>query len=195
MKHPSGEAPLSVLLIEDETLLGQALEAALIQQGHRVTVAESALVAFQLAAHDVVICDIGLPDASGFEVVEKLRARGDDSAFIFTSGSGTPEQLRAAMRLGAQEFLVKPFRLQEVMDVVERVHADKQRWRTRESKQLQFTVRFDDAAEAARRVGSWLFEADVSPSTRLRVATALTTTMEAAGARVAPGTELILTHA
>ncbi len=179
----SSPTPLRILVVEDTAPLARAVKAALEHRAHQVAVAESALIALQLPAHDVVFCDVGLPDANGFDLVRSLRRRGDDSAFLFTSGRCDPECYRAAMELGAQGLFPKPFQLAEIVAAIEAAAQAKQSWCANRSSQIHFAVAPGTWTGAARRASAWLLERGVAQATRLRAATALAQVLEAPSAQ------------
>jgi two-component system response regulator AtoC len=105
--------PKTMLIIEDEELLGSELQAHYRDDGWEVdrarTLAEARerLVARSIQPH-VVISDMSLPDGNALDLLEDIRELGQDGEWIFLTGYGTvPESVRA-LRLGAHNFLEKP---------------------------------------------------------------------------------------
>jgi DNA-binding response OmpR family regulator len=68
---------------------------------------------------DLVILDLGLPDIDGFEVLRRLRARGDDVPVILLTARGDVEDRVKGFRLGADDYLVKPFAFDELAARIE----------------------------------------------------------------------------
>jgi PAS domain S-box-containing protein len=102
---------LRILLVEDDLDSGEMLMALLSHSGHEVALVRSAAQALQRTSDiwDVVISDIGLPDASGLEVGRRFRqAAGDRVVLVAMSGYGTVEDIHASECAGFDEHLVKP---------------------------------------------------------------------------------------
>src|SRR5258708_3651143 len=103
---------MRVLLIEDDAMLGKAVQTGLQQQGHAVDwvrdgiTGEAAALANEYAA---VLLDLGLPRQSGMLLLEKLRRSGyQQPVIIITSRDDIPERV-LGLDAGADDFLVKPF--------------------------------------------------------------------------------------
>lgn len=112
-----------VLVIEDDPLIRENVEELLDAEGFEVeTVAEGAAgVAAALArVPDVVVCDIMMPGMNGHSVLRALRERDRTAAvpFIFLTARAERDEVRAGMRLGADDYLVKPFRLGDLLDAI-----------------------------------------------------------------------------
>jgi ActR/RegA family two-component response regulator/anti-sigma regulatory factor (Ser/Thr protein kinase) len=106
-----------VLLVDDEGFLRSAVAETLAMEGHSVEEAsnvEEALAAFTNYAFDVVVTDLCLPDGSGMELLERLRALDGRFTAIVTTGFGTFEQAVSAIRLRVAAFLTKPFSVAEL---------------------------------------------------------------------------------
>lgn len=100
----------SVLLVEDDENIRQALGLALEDEGFRVTDAvsgEQALRVLQGDAFDVVLLDLMLPGVDGLEVCRTLRARGDLPIIIVTARADTPDVI-AGLEAGADDYVSKP---------------------------------------------------------------------------------------
>ncbi|WP_086824605.1 response regulator transcription factor [Allokutzneria sp. NRRL B-24872] len=114
---------MRVLLVEDDDGVAQALLEVLSAHGHtpiRVARGSDALIAHRSA--DVVLLDLGLPDGDGMEVLRKLRQVADTPVVVLTA-RGDERSVVRGLRLGADDYLVKPVRLAELlarMDVVTR---------------------------------------------------------------------------
>ena len=106
-----------VLLVDDEGFLRSAVAETLAMEGHSVAEAsnvEEALAAFTTNRFDVVVTDLCLPDGSGMELLERLRALDARFTAIVTTGFGTFEQAVSAIRLRVAAFLTKPFSVAEL---------------------------------------------------------------------------------
>ncbi len=104
----SGE---QVLVVDDEPTILSSLKKALSLEGYAVDVAGGVKVAEERIAkrsYDVVLLDVALPDGDGVELLERLRAAGNDVGVIVMSGHGTIDVAVRATKLGALDFLEKP---------------------------------------------------------------------------------------
>jgi two-component system OmpR family response regulator len=107
-----------LLLVDDEENLRSMLEAALRHNGFDVSAAANgrdALDAVGTAKPDVIILDVMLPDLDGFEVCRRLRADGTRTPVLFlTARDATDDKVRG-LTLGGDDYLVKPFSLDELV--------------------------------------------------------------------------------
>jgi two-component system C4-dicarboxylate transport response regulator DctD len=115
--------PLNVLLIEDDPLvmLGaqQALQLADIAVLQATSV-EAAMLHVAAACPGVVLSDVRLPDEDGFEVLKRLQALDAEVPVVLMTGHGDIRMAVDAMRLGAYDFLEKPFSSERLVEVVRR---------------------------------------------------------------------------
>ncbi len=113
----------SVLVVDDEKLIRWSLKNKLSSWGYSVEVAEDAKEAYaRLEKHlpNLVLLDIKLPDESGIDVLQRIRDISADVAVIMITAEGTVETAVQAMKLGAYDYISKPFNLSEMQMVVER---------------------------------------------------------------------------
>jgi len=112
----SGAAHL--LVVEDERNVGETLAERLRAAGYRVTLAPTATLARQAwgaQAPQLTLLDVGLPDANGFELAGELRRAVPQSAIIFLTAHGNPEERVRGLELGADDYLTKPFHFRELL--------------------------------------------------------------------------------
>ena len=108
---------MRILLAEDDRVLADGLCRSLRQAGYAVdhvsngTDADAALAA---NAFDLLILDLGLPRMSGLEVLKRLRARNTATAVLILTAADTVEQRVRGLDLGADDFMAKPFALDEL---------------------------------------------------------------------------------
>jgi two-component system alkaline phosphatase synthesis response regulator PhoP len=105
-----------ILLVEDEESLINVLELNLEIESYAVEIArdgEEALAKFN-DSHDLVILDVMLPKINGFDVCSAIRKRSK-VPIIFTSAKGTSTDRVTGLKLGADDYLVKPFNLEELL--------------------------------------------------------------------------------
>lgn len=107
-----------LLVVEDERNVGETLTERLQAAGYRVTLAPSAARARQAwrsQAPQLTLLDVGLPDGNGFELASELRAAVPQSAIIFLTAHGNPEERVRGLELGADDYLTKPFHFRELL--------------------------------------------------------------------------------
>lgn len=111
-----------VLVIDDEPVVRDAVQRVLEANGLRVATADDAasgLAHAALAACRLVLCDLMLPDGSGFEVVAEVARRRPGVPVLVITGYATAEHAARAQQAGAAGFLAKPFEARELMDAVQ----------------------------------------------------------------------------
>ena len=112
-----------VLVVDDERSMREFLAIFLSRAGYAVEAAASGAEARRAMAakeHDLVITDLQMPDASGLDVLAECKALHPDTQVIVVTAYATTETAIAAMKAGAYDYLVKPFKLDEVGLIVER---------------------------------------------------------------------------
>jgi DNA-binding response OmpR family regulator len=117
----------SLLIVEDEPAVARGLRDAFEFRGFKVTVAvdgDEALTVARAEAFDAILLDIMLPKRSGFEVMETLRAEGDLTPTIMLTARGEEEDKVRGLVSGADDYVVKPF---SVTELVARVEANLRR--------------------------------------------------------------------
>jgi DNA-binding response OmpR family regulator len=109
---------MHILLVEDDPVLADGLIRVLQAQGMQVTVAHDGLGAdalLQNGKYAVAVLDIGLPGIDGFEVVRRLRARGDATPVLLLTARDAVEDRVRGLETGADDYLVKPFATPELI--------------------------------------------------------------------------------
>ena len=122
-KHPA--KALRILLVEDHRDTRRTLSRLLTHFGHEVFAADNIQSAMKIVASgniDVLLCDIGLPDGTGYEVISQIRQKRPIKAVAIT-GFGTEEDVRRSKEAGFDFHLVKPVDLHELQTVLDRVDA------------------------------------------------------------------------
>ncbi|MCK4655517.1 MAG: response regulator [candidate division Zixibacteria bacterium] len=115
---------LDILAIDDQEIIRELLTGMLDQLGYNVTVCSTGVQGveeFTRGRFDLVICDIGLPDIDGWEVVERIKSHKPDTPIIMISGWGLNEEVEKAGRRGIDHILPKPFRLENLSELIEKV--------------------------------------------------------------------------
>ena len=112
---------IKILVVDDEHLIRWSLEQNLKKQGYEVLTAGSGEDALRIVREDqpdLVLLDIQLPGISGIEVLEKLKEFDEDIIVIMVTAHGGLETAVTAMRMGAYDYLNKPFNLDEMAIVI-----------------------------------------------------------------------------
>ena len=120
-----------ILIAEDEANLRAVLQKELERLGYRVQVApdgEAALRKLEESNVDVLLCDINMPRIDGMEVLRRVHERPNPPEVIMLTGQATVETAIEAMKLGAYDYLTKPYIIAE-LDVRVRQAAEKRRLR------------------------------------------------------------------
>lgn len=108
---------MRILISEDDAALAEALRFALTQAGFAVDWVDNGLAADEALKNSgfgLLILDLGLPKLDGLEVLRRLRRRNDALPVLILSGREQPEEKVAGLDLGADDYLVKPFSLNEL---------------------------------------------------------------------------------
>ena len=106
-----------VLIVEDERPLRRALAMNLTARGYEVTEAGTATDALGAAAtgeHDVILLDLGLPDLSGMDVIQGVRAYASMPIIVLSARTSSSDKV-AALDLGADDYVTKPFSIDELL--------------------------------------------------------------------------------
>ena len=116
-----------ILVVDDEQQIRQTLRGVLADEGFEVLEAENGRVALDMLEHTaprLAIVDIWMPEIDGIELVQRMRARAPGVPIIVMSGHGTIETAVRVVRLGAFDFLEKPFKLDALLRTVGRALGD-----------------------------------------------------------------------
>lgn len=131
---------MELLLVEDDQALRGALTRAFELDGYSVTSTDSGTEALKILAGpgpDVVVLDLGLPDLDGLEVCRRIRASGDKRPVLMLTARDTIDDRVAGLDAGADDYLVKPFALDEL-------HARVRALLRRTGAERQEVLRFED---------------------------------------------------
>lgn len=111
----------SVLIVEDDTSLRRVLEFSLEQSGYRVLTAsdgKQGIEMFRVEQPPLVITDIAMPEMSGYDVLKTIKEERPETLVIVITAFGSVEKAVEAMKLGAYDYLTKPFGRDELRLVV-----------------------------------------------------------------------------
>jgi DNA-binding NtrC family response regulator len=120
---------IKVLIAEDEPHLGTILESFLSGRGYQVTTrrdGRAALEALRAESYDVALLDIVMPEMDGLEVLRHVREEPSPPEVIIITGNGTIETAITAIKLGAYDYLAKPYRMAEIDVLVRRAWEKRQ---------------------------------------------------------------------
>jgi DNA-binding NtrC family response regulator len=117
---------LNLLIVDDERAVREAAREAALVLGYRAAASDSAEQALRLLESqsiDVVLLDLKLPGTGGLEMLRQIKSRRPDIEVIVITGHGTVESAVQAMKAGAYDFMTKPFSLEELKLLLDRVAA------------------------------------------------------------------------
>src|SRR5659263_363472 len=118
--------PVRVLVVDDEPMLGDLLSTALRYEGWQVETALNGRTAVRTATSldpDVVVLDVMLPDMSGLDVLRRLREARPRIPVLFLTAKDAVEDRIAGLTAGGDDYVTKPFSLEEVVAPVRRSRA------------------------------------------------------------------------
>lgn len=107
-----------ILVIEDEPTLARLLTYNLQQEGYDIQVADHGVEGLRLAReqqYDLILLDLMLPGMSGFEILETLRQQGDSTPVIILTARNAEEEIVQGLKLGADDYMTKPFGVAELL--------------------------------------------------------------------------------
>jgi len=116
--------PLKILVIDDEKLIRWSFEKQLNSKGHKVFTAETGeegISLFEQHYPDVVFVDNRLPKMQGLEVISRIKSIDEDIILVFMTAFGSIEMAVEAMKLGAIEYINKPFSFDEIHIIIDNV--------------------------------------------------------------------------
>ncbi len=118
---------MNLLLVDDDPKFRGFMQKGLQESGMQIETAESGEQATQLleergpGAFDLLLLDVMLPQSSGWDVLERLRQRGDPTPVIFLTARSAVEERVKGLRLGADDYVIKPFEFSELLARIEAV--------------------------------------------------------------------------
>jgi two-component system, OmpR family, KDP operon response regulator KdpE len=110
-------APLKILVVDDEPPIRKLLRMGLSTQSYEVLEAPNGKIALQLLEQkpDLIILDLGLPDMQGLDLLRTVRARDESVPIVVLSSRGDEAGKVAALDLGADDYVTKPFGMDELL--------------------------------------------------------------------------------
>src|ERR671929_2195820 len=113
----------NLLIVDDEPGMRQLLSLVFGRAGHRVRAAEDGAKALELLRQepvDLIISDVKMPDMNGIELLRRVREFLPDAGVVLMTAFATVETAREAFKLGADDFIQKPFDVDELKLIVEK---------------------------------------------------------------------------
>ena len=146
-----------ILVVDDELVVRDSLKEWLAEEGYTVAMAASgseALAALEAGSFHLMLLDIKMPGMDGVEVLERAKSRSPELAVVMMTAYATVETAVEAMKVGALDYLIKPFEVDILLPKVEKVY---QRLEAAEARQIE--------------TGRWCFAAGRTSTTRPPVRT------------------------
>ena len=109
---------ISILLIEDEPDVVDFVKKGLGEESFEVSVALNGVDGLEMAInnpYDIVLLDIMIPEKNGIEVCKEIRGRGIQTPILFLTALNTPDNIALGLNSGADDYLVKPFKFNELI--------------------------------------------------------------------------------
>ncbi len=134
---------IKILLVEDEKTLVQIVSDTLRSKGFKVETAydgAEGLKQFFEVHPDVVVADVMMPRMDGFEMVRRIRKTDDHTPVLFLTAKSTPDDVVAGFELGANDYLKKPFAIQELIVRIKALMGKAYMTGEREPEQNEYAV-------------------------------------------------------
>ena len=115
--------PLEVLVLDDEPIVGSRIKPSLEKAGYKVEImtdSQKAMEKIKQKRFDIVVTDFKMSRVSGLDLLRAQKELWPDTEVIIITGYATLETAREAMQSGVYDFMAKPFRLQELKEVIGR---------------------------------------------------------------------------
>ena len=150
----TGTEPDHVLVVDDDDDIREMLQSSLSFAGFRVSTAadaQTALAVLTRTEPDAMVLDVMMPGIDGFDLLQLLRQRGDTLPVLFLSARDAVEDRVRGLRLGADDYIAKPF---SVIEVTARLESLLRRVRTRTPRPLTSRTAGSSTAATSRSTSS-----------------------------------------
>ncbi|MGB9079672.1 MAG: hybrid sensor histidine kinase/response regulator [Desulfuromonadaceae bacterium] len=121
------QSPDKILIVDDEQEIAQVLKQYLAAKGYAPSLASDGATALDMLVNEkdytVVLLDINMPGLDGVTVLKRLKDEGCDTAVVMMSGHGCEELAVECMKNGAEDYISKPFTLEDMLQRIERARA------------------------------------------------------------------------
>ena len=115
---------LDILFVDDDTDILHLVEQFLSRQGYAITVVDNGLTALEMVREhgfDIVFTDFKMPQFTGLELLTAIKKYRPETEVIIVTGHGTMESAITAMKYGSYDYLQKPFRLELLKIIVDKI--------------------------------------------------------------------------
>ncbi len=132
----------TILIIDDSNELRALLESILNDSGYTTlsaSTAQESLALLSARQPDAILIDLELPDMNGIKVLQELNRQGMTIPMIMMTAYGSEGTAARALKLGARDYLIKPFTMEEILSSIEQALADRRIYRERD--QLKATLK------------------------------------------------------
>ena len=153
---------MEILVVEDDPVIGKSVMKGLTEAGHRCIWTKNGNQGLEYARsqqYDVILLDLLIPEMSGMEILEKVRGEGIRTPIIVLTAKGSVDDRVNGLRKGADDYVVKPFFMAELL---ERIEAVRRRSSTKPAPLLQVGELSLDLS--TRRVTHSGVEIDLTPT-------------------------------
>jgi DNA-binding response OmpR family regulator len=160
---------MRILIVDDEARIARHVSSALIEAGHDPVIVhdgETAIGKAQETAFDLIVLDVGLPGMNGFDVLKRLRALHITTRVLMLTARGELSDRVTGLELGADDYLAKPFAMQEL---VARVRALSRRYSDQPAVELRVSDLTLNLVDQSVRRGTEPIELSSRELTLLRV--------------------------
>lgn len=151
---------ISILLIEDEPDVVDFVKKGLGEESFEVSVALNGVDGLEMAInnpYDIVLLDIMIPEKNGIEVCKEIRGRGIQTPILFLTALNTPDNIALGLNSGADDYLVKPFKFNELIAriraILRRLNMEKMGHQKPKAKYFISNLVLDDEAKMVTRNG------------------------------------------
>lgn len=139
----SNHAGISILLIEDDPNFGDVLRSYLEMHDYQVTLAADGVLgleAFRKQSYDLVVLDVMMPRKDGFTVAKEIRERNQLIPLIFLTAKTMKEDILQGFKIGADDYITKPFNSEELLYRVQAVLKRTNKHSDPREQQREFTI-------------------------------------------------------
>lgn len=128
MPNDQGGRKRRILILDDEPIVCKRLKPAFLKAGYEAetfTDSASALDAFRDAGFDIVITDLKMDGMDGMQFLAAIKELNPAVECIVITGYATMESAKESFKIGAYDFVAKPFKLRDIMDAVKRLERER----------------------------------------------------------------------
>jgi len=153
------DALSNVVVIDDDASVRRSVATMLDRAGYAVTLYESAdefLKKPLLPTPAVVVLDMRMPGTSGVALQSQLKTLSQSAAVVFVSGDSRPDEIIAAMKQGAVDFLLKPFSAQAMLEAVQKASLVAEQLAMQSKKQLKVSERLARLTPRELEICHWM---------------------------------------